>query len=120
MIVLDNGKKVFPDELEFLINKLNYISDSMIYAIKNERNNLQVEAKLVLDEEYIKQNLNDKSIEELEEMAWSDIKSINKTLPPYKYIKRITVTYEPFEKTSTLKTKRFIELEKIKREHEKK
>lgn len=119
MIVLDNGKKVFPNELEILIDKIPYIKESLVYADKNDRNNLQIEAKLVIDEEYVEKNLADKTMKDLRDMAWEEIKKINKTFPPYKYIKDITVTDQEFEKTTTLKIKRYIEIKKIMEEKNK-
>lgn len=111
MIVLDNGKKIFPEEIEFLINKLPYVKESMVYAIR-EKGGVQTCAKIVYNEEYLKDNLN-LSTAELEEKAWIDVKEINKTLPAYKYIKKISLTNIELEKTTTLKIKRHIEMEKI-------
>ena len=87
----------------------------MVYEIK-DKNGLQVRAKLVYDEEYLEKELK-LSLAELEEKAWEDIKEINKTLPVYKYIKAVSLTNQEFEKTTTLKIKRHIELEKIKKEN---
>lgn len=111
MIVLENGKKIFPEEIESLINKLPYVKESMVYAIK-EKNNLQTRAKIVYDEEYLKINLKI-SEKELAETAWVDIKEINKTLPAYKYIKKVELSNEELEKTTTLKIKRHLEMQKI-------
>ncbi len=118
MIVLENGKKIFPEELEFLINKLPYVKESMVYAIK-EKNSLQTRAKIVYNTEYLKENLKI-SEEKLAEKAWEDIKEINKTLPAYKYIKGVDLSNEEFEKTTTLKIKRHIEMEKILKQNNKK
>lgn len=112
MIVLNNGKKIFPEEIEFLINKLPYVKESFVYLIEDKQGE-QVRTKVVYDEEYIKENLNLSPVE-IEEKAWEDIKLINKTLPAYKYIKKVDVTKEELEKTTTLKIKRHIELQKIK------
>lgn len=117
MIVLENGKKVFPEELEFLINKLPYVKESMVYAIK-EKGSLQVRAKIVYDKEFVETNPDKYSIDNLEEKAWEDVKEINKSLPVYKYIKKIGVTEKELEKTTTLKIKRHIEFKKIEEESE--
>ncbi len=112
MIVLDNGKKIFPEEIEFLINKLPYVKESMVYAIE-DKGTLQTRAKIVYDEEYKQEHLKDLSLAELTEKAWEDVKLINKSLPIYKYIKKIDLTDQEFEKTTTLKIKRFKEFKKI-------
>ncbi len=111
MIVLENGKKIFPEELETLINKLPYVKESMVYAIK-DKGSLQTRAKIVYDEEYLNENLKI-SVKELKDKAWEDVKEINKTLPVYKYIRKIDITSEELEKTTTLKIKRHIEMQKI-------
>ncbi len=115
LIVLENGKKIFPEELEFLINKLPYVKESMVYAIE-EKGSLQVRAKIVYDEEYLNNELKINK-EELEKTAWEDIKDINKTLPFYKYIKAVSLTNQELEKTTTLKIKRHIEFNKILKEN---
>ena len=51
--------------------------------------------------------------EEIKEALWSKIKEVNKTMPPYKYIKEIIVSEEELIKTTTLKIKRHEELAKI-------
>lgn len=117
MIVLNNGKKIFPEETESLINKLPYVKESFVYLFKDETDE-QVRAKIVYNEEYIKEEMQ-LSPAELEEKAWEDIKEINKTLPVYKYIKKISLTNKELEKTTTLKIKRHIELQKIKEENKK-
>ncbi len=111
MIVLENGKKIFPEELETLINKLPYVKESMVYAIK-DKGSLQTRAKIVYDEEYLNENLKI-SVKELKEKAWEDVKEINKTLPVYKYIRKIDISAEELDKTTTLKIKRHIEMQKI-------
>lgn len=115
MIVLNNGKKIFPEETESLINKLPYVKESFVYLFEDGADE-QVRAKIVYNEEYIKEELQ-LSPAELEEKAWEDIKEINKTLPVYKYIKKISLTNIELEKTTTLKIKRHIELKNIQKEN---
>lgn len=117
MIVLRNGKKIFPEEIEYLINKLPYVKESFVYLIEDKTGE-QVRAKIVYDEEYVKNTLSLSPVE-IEEKAWEDIKEINKSLPIYKYIKKINVTNKELEKTTTLKIKRHIEFKKIEEELEK-
>jgi long-chain acyl-CoA synthetase len=47
-------------------------------------------------------------------MIWEDIKKVNKTMAPYKSIKKLEIKHEPFVKTTTMKIKRFEELKKDK------
>ena len=51
--------------------------------------------------------------EEIYEILWEKIKEINKTMPEYKYVKKIIVTEEELIKTTTQKIKRHEEMKKI-------
>ncbi len=111
VIVLKNGKNVYPEELEQVITKLPYVSEVMVYG-KEKDDDLVVSAKIVYDKDYVKKNYKDKTNEELKEIFWQDIKEINKTMPTYKYIKNLVVTDEPMIKTTTAKIKRYEEIKK--------
>lgn len=112
VIVLKNGKNVFPEELEELVDKLPYIAESMVFGYPKE-DDLVVSLKLVYDENYVKNFMNNMSEEELREKAWADIKQINETVPKYKHIKKFILTKEPMIKTTTAKVKRFEEVKII-------
>ena len=111
VIVMKNGKKVFPEELEILVDKLPEVEESFIYGMaqKGDKNDPMVSVKIV----YTKDALKDRTEKELYDVLWNNIKEINKTLPPYKYIKNMILTDEPLIKTTTHKIKRKEELAKI-------
>ena len=111
VIVLQSGKKVFPEELEKLIAELPYVVESMVFGLPKE-DDVLLACKIVYDKEYFKNN----SQEEIKDLIWKDIKEVNTKLINYKHIKKIVVTDEPMVKTSTAKIKRFQEIEKIKKE----
>ena len=115
VIVLKNGKKVFPDELETLVNRLEEVEESFVYGIseKEDKNDLKVAVKVVYNEKVVKEKYRDISEDELYKIIWEKIKEINKTFPPYKYIKSMILTKEPLIKTTTHKTKRKEELARI-------
>lgn len=115
MIVLKNGKKVFPEEIEVLINKIDLVKESMIFGMPNEsnKNDVKLTVKVVYDNDVIKEKYSDKTDKELEELLWQEIKEINKTFPPYKYIKKMIVTDKELIKTTTLKIKRNEEMKVI-------
>lgn len=119
MIVLGNGKKAFPDELEFLVNSIPEVSESFVFATDKNigygtNGELKIYAKIKYDK--TNKNLKDKTEEEIKEYLWEEIKKINKTLPSYKIIRGIILTTDDFTKTTTQKIKRFIEKEKIEKE----
>lgn len=115
VIVLKNGKKVFPNELEALISKIPEAEEVFVYGKpdENDSNNLTVSAKVVYDEKNIKAEYGEISREELYGIIWAKIKEINKTLPRYKYIKNMILTHIPLIKTTTNKIKRNEELKLI-------
>lgn len=115
LIVLKNGKKVFPEELEIVANRIDLISESMVFGMpdKSNDNNVKVSIKAVFDEEVIKEKYADKTEEELYDILWEKIKEINTTFPKYKHIKKLFTTHEELIKTTTKKVKRNEEMKKI-------
>ena len=113
IIVLKNGKNVYPQEIEFLINKIPYVIESIVYSREKSKTDTMLCAKIVYDENMIKQYLGEKTQKEYKDIVWKEIKEINKNLPIFKHIKDITLTKEPFAKTTTQKVKRYAELERV-------
>ena len=111
VIVLKNGKNVYPEEIEELISKLPYVSEVIVYG-KPKEDDLLVCAKIVYNKEYIKEKYGDILEEKLQEIIWKDIKEINKTMPRYKYVKNLVIQDTPMVKTTTAKIKRFEEIKK--------
>lgn len=113
VIVLKNGKNVFPEELETLINSIDCIKESFVYGHKNEDDDVELRAKLVYDKDSVLEKYGVIQDEELNEIFWNAIKEINKKMPTYKYIKKITLTDEALIKTTTNKVKRHEEIKTV-------
>ena len=114
VIVLKNGKNIFPEELEILINQLGYVSESMVYGKPDKDDDLTICAKIVYNAEEMEKLYPNKSKEEYHDIVWQDIRNnINKQMPAYKYIREIILTDEPLVKTTTQKVKREAEMKKI-------
>ena len=113
VIVLKNGENVYPSDIEFLVNRLSYVQESIIFPRENSKKEISLGIKIVYDENLIKENYGEKTKREYKELVWKDIKEINKELPVFKRIKELIITTEPLEKTTTQKIKRFKELDKI-------
>lgn len=119
MIVLKNGKKIFPEELETLINKLPYVTESMVFGSldnsKSDRNtDITLCAKIIYNEDELRKAFPNIKSNEYCINIWKDIKvKINKQIPAYKYIRKILVSTEELIKTTTQKIKRNEELKKI-------
>lgn len=112
MIVLKNGKKVFPEEIELLINRLDEVEESMIFGIPDnkDKNDIKLSVKIVYNKDVVSEKYPNATQEELEKVIWDKIKEINKTFPPYKYIKNMILTDKELIKTTTKKIKRNEEL----------
>lgn len=115
MIVLKNGKKVFPEEIETLVNRLEFVKECMVFGMpdKDDVNDVEVGVKIVYDEEKRNELYKDLNDEEFYNKVWDSIKEINKTFPTYKYIKHLILTNEELIKTTTKKVKRQDEMKKI-------
>ena len=113
IIVLRNGKNVYPQEIEFLINKIPYVAESLVYSRDKSKTDTMLCAKIVYDKEHIKEFLGEKTEKEYKEIIWEEIKKINQTLPVFKHIKNITITTAPLAKTTTQKVKRYEELKSL-------
>ena len=112
VLVLKNGKNVYPEEIELLINNLPYVAESMVFGTP-KADDLIVSAKIVYNKDIVTQKYGDISEVDLKETIWQDIKKINSTLANYKHIKNLIITDEPMIKTTTQKVKRFEELKKM-------
>ena len=114
VIVLKNGKNIYPEEIEVLINSLEGVKESFVYGKPDEddKDDLKICAKIVYDSEFFEKN-NLTAVEDIKNDLWSKVKVINKGLPTYKYIKEISITTEELIKTTTLKIKRYEEIKRI-------
>ena len=114
VIVLKNGKNIYPEELEVLINSEEGVKESFVYGKPDEedKDDLKICAKIVYDSEFFeKKGLTD--VEEIKQELWNKVKVINKGVPTYKYIKEIQITTEELIKTTTLKIKRYEEIKRV-------
>lgn len=114
VIVLKNGKNVFPDESEVLLNKIPGAKESMVfgYSETEDVTDVVLAAEIVYDKEYF-DSIQIEREEKIQNEIWSKVKEINRIQPTYKYIKKIFITEEPLKKTTTLKIRRHEEMKKI-------
>lgn len=115
MIVLKNGKKIFPEELETLVNRLELVQECMVFGMpdKEDKNDIKLSIKIVYNEEVVKEKYEGINEEELYKIIWEQIKKINTTFPRYKHIQNMILTKEELIKTTTKKVKRHEEMKKI-------
>lgn len=113
VIVMKNGKNVYPEEIENLINVLPYVEESMVFT-RNKANDVVLWAKVVYDKSYLSEN--NMSLEDLQAQLDRDMTGINGTMPAYKMVKRYYLSENPTIKTTTQKTKRKEEIKQIEEE----
>ena len=113
VIVLKNGKNIYPEEIEALINKIEGIKESFVYGKPEDDGDYKICAKIVYDEETAEEIFGTKDPEELKEKIWQEVKKVNKTMPAYKYVRDISVTNRELIKTTTQKVKRFEEIKTV-------
>lgn len=96
IIVLNNGKNVYPEELERYIQQIPYITEVVVKGIKNEHNqDIGLLAEVYMAEEKPE-----------ESQITRDIQDALHDLPSYKHISKVVIRSEPFDKTTTNKIKR--------------
>ena len=115
MIVLKNGKKVFPEELETLVNRIYEVEECFVFGMPeaDDKSKIKVAIKVVYNKDKVKEKYGDISEDDLYKNIWNQIKEVNKTLPPYKYIKHMILTDKPLIKTTTQKIKRKEEIKTV-------
>lgn len=112
VIIANNGKNVFPEEIEDYLNRSPYIMESLVYGEKDSKHDEVIAAKLVVDAEafieYSEKNNLPITEELIHKVVASEIKEINKELTSFKQIKKFTIRQKEFEKTTTQKIKRYL------------
>lgn len=108
MIVLTNGKKVFPEEIELLTDRIPGVKESIVWGEQNARGSVDICAKFVIDPENLPEDCKNGS-KELSAFLKEEIKEINGKMPVYKAIKYFIYTEQDLIKTTTLKVKRPME-----------
>lgn len=112
VIITGNGKNVFPEEIETLLNRSLYIKESLVYGKGQSDGDTVICAKIVPDIDKIKEDKEQNQIkdEPVEKIIENEVKNINRAMTNYKHVKEITLQEEEFIKTTTKKIKRHEEL----------
>ena len=118
VIVLKNGKNIFPEEIEGLINQIDGVIESFIFGkqMSEDKNDIKIYSKIVYDKATMKEKYQAEGEKEINSILNDKIKAINNKMPRYKAIRGIIVSQEPLIKTTTNKIKRHENLKLIKEE----
>ena len=116
VIVTQNGKNIYPEEIELLLAKHNEIKECMVYGKEIEgQKELTITARVIPNYEEIAEKYGkDLSEDEIYKIIWNKIKEVNKGLTSYKAIKKLEIKHDEFVKTTTMKIKRYAEIKKDK------
>ena len=117
VIVTQNGKNIYPEEIELLLAQVPEIKECMVYGKEDsedkDNKELIISVKVIPNMEEIEEKYGkDLPEEKIREIIWNKIKEVNKQLTSYKAIKNLEIKHDEFEKTTTMKIKRYAELKK--------
>lgn len=110
VIVTKNGKNIYPEEIEQLLNDTYFVKESLVIGIqKDKKDEMYVHAQILPDLEVIQEKLGltNPSKDELEKLLKNTVSEINSRIPNYKHIKSFNIRENDFEKTTTQKIKRY-------------
>ena len=115
VIVLKNGKNIFPEEMENLVNRIEGVKESFIFGRPNkkDKDDIRINVKVVFDRKVMKDAYKVEKDEEILDAISAKIKEINAEMPAYKAIKKVIITEKPLIKTTTSKIKRGEELKSV-------
>lgn len=102
VIVLKNGKNIYPEEMETVINALPYVDESLVFG-KEKGDDFIVSVKIVYNKDYFAGQDSDA----IEKTIRQGISEVNDKMAKHQYIKHIEITDQPMEKTTTAKIKRY-------------
>ena len=113
--VLKNGKNIFPEEMEALVNKIEGVKESFIFGKRqsDDKEDIKINVKIIFDREVMKEAYKVTTDEEIYKVLSDKIKEINKIMPKYKAIRGMIISEEPLIKTTTNKIKRQANLDII-------
>ena len=113
VIVLKNGKNIFPEEMEALVNKIEGVKESFIFGKQqsDDKEDIKINVKIIFDRDTMKEAYKAETDEEIHKVLLDKIKEINKIMPKYKAIRGMKISEEPLIKTTTNKIKRQANLE---------
>ncbi|MCK9209341.1 MAG: AMP-binding protein [Ignavibacteriaceae bacterium] len=111
VIIANNGKNIFPEEIEDILHRSPYVLESLVFGEKDEKHDERIAAQIFVNAEafidYSEKN-NVPITEELIHQKISEvIKQTNEQLSSFKQIKKFYIRQQEFEKTTTQKIKRY-------------
>ena len=121
VVVLKNGKNIFPEEMEALVNKIEGVKESFIFGKQqsDDKDDIKINVKIIFDREIMQEAYKVTTDDEIYKVLAEKVKEVNQIMPKYKAIRGILISEEPLLKTTTSKIKRQANLEIIENENKK-
>ena len=109
VIVAQNGKNIYPEELEDRLTEELFVEEALVLGVPNTKGGTAIKAKIYPCIEKIKELYAEKAPteEDIKAEIAKVVARINEKLPSYKKIIITEIVWEAFEKTTTKKIKRF-------------
>lgn len=111
VIIANNGENVYPEEIEDILNRNQFVLESMVYGEEDEKHNERIVALIVPDTsafiEYSNKNNVQINPELIDNLISQAVKETNKQLPAFKQIRNFYIHEHELEKTTTQKVKRY-------------
>lgn len=107
VIVTKNGKNIFPEEIECLLQEQPFIEEVLVYGtIDKKGGDTIVRAEIFPDYAQIEEQLGEVTEDGLRDAIKEAVEDVNDRMPAYKRVKRFKIRDTEFEKTTTRKIKR--------------
>lgn len=105
LIILSNGKNVYPEEIESEISGIFGVAECVVYEgeSKSQKKKEVIVAEIYPDFEALKA----RDIEDAQAYFENEIKNINSKMVPYKAVKMVRIRNEEFTKNTSRKILRF-------------
>jgi long-chain acyl-CoA synthetase len=106
VIVLENGKNVFPEEIENYLEGVEGVGESVVLGRKAEGGDEIILTAIVYPDEAVYPK--NTETEKIQDEISKRVADLNRTLPSFKQIKKVEIRREEFEKTTSKKIKRHL------------
>ncbi len=110
VIIANNGENVFPEEIEDILNRSQFVLECMVYGEENEKHDERIAVLIVPDTaafiEYSSKNNVQINPELVDQLISQAVKETNSQLVQFKQIKKFYIQENELEKTTTQKVKR--------------
>ena len=105
LIILSNGKNVYPEEIEADLQKVEGVTEVVVYAgeSKVQKDKITIVAEIYPDADL----LADKGVTNMQEYFENEVKLLNAKMPSYKAVKRVKLRDVEFQKNTSRKITRF-------------